>query len=222
MSQREKAIEILDELRDAHGVDDKAIAEYLFYHYLSGDDALDALQVFASENDIPLKSDEEEEEEESDDEEEKEEAQEEEHAPNAYLELKRKHEKEYNDFPMVFAFDEKQFKEAMEKLGLTEKDTDKILSIGGGGYIRKTDAQALSEMVARHKKEKQDAINADETGRGFIFDMFDYELANHEYNITYEVGYTLDALGFTYEQVMADERLKHGLELAKKANSSSD
>ena len=44
---------------------------------------------------------------------------------NKYQELKEKHSKEFNKFPIKFAFSESQFKEAMKDLGLTEKDTDK-------------------------------------------------------------------------------------------------
>ena len=65
-------------------------------------------------------------------------------------------------------------------------------------------------------EEKQDAIAADLTGDGFIFDMFVYELANHEYCITYDLEDTLDALGLTAEQINADKRLTHGLNKAIK------
>lgn len=221
MSQRNQAVELLDVLRDEHGVDDKTIAEYLIYNYMSGDDALDALKNFARDND--LREGDEEDDEENEEEEVEEEVEEEESpTPNAYLELKRKHEQERNEFPFMFAFDDKQFKEGMEKLGLTEADTDKIYSIGAGGYIRKEDSKVLSEMVERHKKEMQDAINADENGHGFIFDMFDYELANHEYCITWDIEPTLDALGLTNDEVMANEKMKHALELARKANSNAN
>ena len=56
---------------------------------------------------------------------------------NRYAELREKHQKEFDKFPMKFAFSDKQFKEAMESLGLTENDTDKIIGIGAGGFIRK-------------------------------------------------------------------------------------
>ncbi len=66
-------------------------------------------------------------------------------------------------------------------------------------------------MLARFEKEKQDAITGDSTGEGFIYDMFLYELANHEYCITYDLEETLDALDLTMEQIEADKRLTHGL-----------
>ena len=43
-----------------------------------------------------------------------------------YLELKQRQQKEVNDFPFGFAFSNQQFKEMMEKFGLSENDTDKI------------------------------------------------------------------------------------------------
>lgn len=138
---------------------------------------------------------------------------------NQYLILKQKYQEEVNSFPMVFAFSNEQFDEGMSKLGLTAADTDKVCSIGGGGFIRKEDSNSLSEMFNRHKKEMQAAIDNDPTGDGFILDMFDYELANHEYSYTWEIEPTLDALGLTVDDVNADSRLLHGLNKARKQQS---
>ena len=135
---------------------------------------------------------------------------------NAYQEMKDRQQKEFDAFPMGAAFSNQQFKDMMKKWGLTINDTDKICSIGGGCYIRKTDKEALRDLINRLNKEKQDAIAADLTGDGFIFDMFVYELAHHEYCITYDLEETLDALGLTPEEVNADELLKHGLNKAIK------
>lgn len=135
---------------------------------------------------------------------------------NRYAELREKHQKEFDKFPMKFAFSDKQFKEAMESLGLTENDTDKIIGIGAGGFIRKSDLKAYTEMCQRTEKEMQEAIDNDKTGEGFIKEMFKYELANHEYCITYELDDTLDALGLTVEEINNNQALKHGLELARK------
>lgn len=133
---------------------------------------------------------------------------------NKYQELRDRQQKEYNAFPFMWAFNKKQFAEGMEKLGLKETDTDKIYSIGGGGFIRKTDSEALHEMLDRLTAEMEKAIADDPTGEGFIYDMFDYELANHEYGYTGRVSDTLDCLGLTAEQVEADARLSHGLRKA--------
>ncbi len=135
---------------------------------------------------------------------------------NAYQLLKNRQQKEFNAFPLGAAFSKEQFAEMMQKWGLTENDTDKIISIGYGCFIRKSDRERFDEMNARLNKEMQDAIAADKTGDGFICDMFYYELANHEYCITYDLEETFDALGLTETQVNADKRLLRGLEKARK------
>ena len=135
---------------------------------------------------------------------------------NKYEEIKNKHQKRVNDFPLGFAFSNQQFKDMMEKWGLKETDTDKIYSIGAGGYIRKTDLEEYKKMWDDIRKEHNDLIEQDKTGEGYIKDMFLYELENHEYGYTHELEDTLDALELTYDQVMESPSLKHGLELARK------
>lgn len=136
---------------------------------------------------------------------------------NAYKVLKEKHQNEFNEFPMMFAFSNAQFAEGMKKLGLKPTDTDKIYSFGGGGYYRKTDSAALKELLLKHAKEMQEAMENDLTGEGFIFDMFNYELANHEYGYTNDLEDTLDSLNLTLDQINSNPQLKHGLEKAIKA-----
>lgn len=87
---------------------------------------------------------------------------------NSYQILKDKQQKEMNAFPLGAAFSNKQFAEMMQKWGLTIDDTDKILSIGGGCYIRKSDRDTFHSMLDRFEKERNDAIAADKTGYGFI------------------------------------------------------
>lgn len=136
---------------------------------------------------------------------------------NAYRILKEKRQTEVNSFPMAFAFSDQQFEEGMRSLGLKPTDTDKVYDIGGGGFIRRTDSAALHEMFERHEKEMKEAITADTTGEGFILDMFNYELANHEYVITYDITDTLEALGLTVDDINNNPLLAKGLELARKA-----
>ena len=98
---------------------------------------------------------------------------------NFYEELKNKHQQEMNAFPIGACFSQKQFEEMMQKWGLTVHDTDKICSIGGGSYVRKSDYKEFIAMGKRFEKERKDAIVADKTGDGYIYQMFLYELANH-------------------------------------------
>lgn len=133
---------------------------------------------------------------------------------NKYTELKSKHQAEVNAFPMFFAFSDKQFEEGMAKFGLTITDTDKIYKLGStGGFYLRSDSQKLKDMFERHAKEMDDAIKNDDQ---FVYEMFLYELANHEYCITYDFEPTLDACGLTEDEVAKDWRL---LKLLKKAET---
>lgn len=132
---------------------------------------------------------------------------------NKYAELKNKIQKEFDEFPFGFAFSNEQFERMKQELGV--KEDSELISIGAGGFIRKTDEKALDELINGKEKRIKDAINQDATGEGFIKDMFLYELANHEYCITYELDDTLYALDITLEEIEKDPRLKLGLQLAK-------
>ncbi len=133
---------------------------------------------------------------------------------NRYAELKNRQRKEFNKFPLGVAFSKEQFKGMMEKWGLTENDTDKIFSLDGGCFIRKTDESLFFSTIERFEKELADAIAEDKTGDGFIREMFVSELGNHEYGYTGDLSDTLDSLNYTLEEVNANPALKRGLELA--------
>lgn len=135
---------------------------------------------------------------------------------NKYDEVKKRHQRRVNEFPMKFAFSDKQFNKGMEELGLKPTDIDKVYPIGGGGFIRKTDADEFNKMWDELRKEHNDLIKADKTGDGYIKDMFVSELENHEYAYTYDLDDTLDALELTREQIINSPSLSHGLELARK------
>ena len=133
---------------------------------------------------------------------------------NRYAELKRRQQAEFNAFPMQFAFSDRQFAEGMAALGLTPADTDKIYKVPGGGFYRRQDSQRLKDMLDRFDRELSEAIAADETGEGFIYEMFLTELENHEYSYTRDTEETLEVLGYTAEEVLNDPRLKRGIEKA--------
>ena len=79
----------------------------------------------------------------------------------SYLELKKKHQKEFNEFPMFFAFNQKQFDEGMKTLGLKPNQTNKVYSFDGGGFYRKSDSTALIEMLKRFDREEKEAMKDD-------------------------------------------------------------
>ena len=121
---------------------------------------------------------------------------------NKYTALKNSHSKMVNAFPMGFAFSNKQFEEAKEKLGV--KSNDELLSTSAGGFIRKTDNDAYTELFRTLNRESEEAMNDDE----YLYQGFLYELGNHEFCITCDPASTLDCFGLTVDEVNADERLK--------------
>ena len=137
---------------------------------------------------------------------------------NQYIELKDRQQQEVNAFPLGFAFSDKQFAEMMSEWGLDpKKDLNKISRIPvGGGFIQKKDIPAFKDMMKRHDDELQAAIDGDSDGTGFIYQMFRYELDNHEYGYTGDVEDTLDALGLTAEDIETDIKLRAGLKKAIK------
>lgn len=134
---------------------------------------------------------------------------------NKYSELRQRQQQEFNALPLGFAFSQKQFGEMMEEWGLDpEKDLDKIYRIPGGGYVQKKDADLLHQTTERHSAEMAAAIAEDKTGDDFIYQMFLAELADHEYGYTGDSEDTLDALGYTAEEILGDPCLKRGIEKA--------
>lgn len=129
---------------------------------------------------------------------------------NKYRELRERHQKEFNEFPMFYAFSEEQFEKGMAKLGLSADDTDKIYSIGYGGFYKKEDAPKFHEMNKRFAEEMKQAMEDEQ----FLYDMFYYELANHEYCITYEYDDTLDACGLEEEEVARNVKMLRALKKA--------
>ena len=133
---------------------------------------------------------------------------------NAYTELRNRHQERVNALPIMWAFSMDQFRKEMERMGVTDKS--EIVSIGNGGYMRKEEAPLLDKTFEAIDAEMKAAIEADTDGTGFIKDMFLYELANHEYCITYDLEPTLDACGLTEAEVLNNTRLLNGLKLATK------
>ena len=69
-------------------------------------------------------------------------------------------------------------------------------------------------MLKRHSEELNSKINDEQTSDKFIYEMFLYELENHEYGYTCEIDSTLDSLGFSIEDINNNTRLKNGLDKA--------
>lgn len=136
---------------------------------------------------------------------------------NEYKAMKERHQQEVHAFPLGYAFGNRQFKELMSKWGLDadkKEDLAQVSSLFGGAYILKKDIPAYRDMCRRHQEERKAAIAADQTGDGYIYQMFLCELEDHEYGYTRDTEDALTVLGYTAQDVLGDPRLKHGIEKA--------
>lgn len=117
-----------------------------------------------------------------------------------YLELKERQQKEINEFPVAYAFDEKQLTEALKKLGVN--DISECVTVCElGDIMKKEDAPRFVEMLKRHTKEVQDALVAD---KDFALEAFLYEMDNHEYAINYDGdGDVLGCFGLEMDELEA-------------------
>ena len=140
---------------------------------------------------------------------------------NQYKKLSDDHQRRVSEFLdkyAFFAFNDRQFSDGLQRLGLTREDAGtKLVRMGdtGGFMLREhiDEYRTLSETIAA---ETDAAVHDPTTGAKFAYDMFYYELANHEYSYTGRADDALDALGYTWDDVRKDETLKTALEQAAK------
>lgn len=97
-----------------------------------------------------------------------------------YLDLLEKHRKEISDFPIAYAFNEQQFKEALEKLGATKDECVTIFN--HGDIVKKEDAPKFLKMLKRHTDEVKELLKDEEVAEA----AFLYEMDNHEYAINWD------------------------------------
>lgn len=121
-----------------------------------------------------------------------------------YLEMQKRHQKELEDFPIAYAFDDKQLKEALEKLGATKEEC--VTVFGHGDIVKRTDAKRFVNMLKGHTEELKQKLKDD---LEFAEAAFLYEMDNHEYAINWDGDAdVLACFGLTYAEL--DE---YGLEL---------
>ena len=131
-----------------------------------------------------------------------------------YTNLRKRQQKEFEAQPMFFAFNDEQMLEGLASFGLERKDTDKIVKMGMGAFMRREDACKCADMLIRHAEEFHAEMKEDLTGEGFIFEAFDQELSNHEYVYTRDTTDALRTLCLTEEDIDKNPALQHGLKLA--------
>lgn len=114
-----------------------------------------------------------------------------------YLDLKKKHEKEFSKFPIAYAFNGKQLDEALAKLGATKEEC--VTVFGHGDIVKRTDAKALIKMLERHTEEIKQKLKDDPE---FAEAAFLYEMDNHEYAINWSADEdVLDCFCITFEDI---------------------
>ena len=113
-----------------------------------------------------------------------------------YSDLKVRQSQELNDFPVSYAFSDKQLLEALTKLDAEKAD---VCTLGAGTVIKKTDVKAFNAMFDRHSAEVKAAFTDNEV----LIEAIVYELGNHEYCITFDRTDIVDALSLD----MNDDRI---------------
>jgi len=103
------------------------------------------------------------------------------------FETKQTRQKEVDKFPMFFAFNKEQFAEGLKKLNVKQEE---LISIFGGGFIRKSDKAKYIMMMDKQDNEHIRMMQ----DKNYVYNMFRYELANHEYCVREEDEDTLQSL----------------------------
>jgi len=142
---------------------------------------------------------------------------------NKYVEFKTKKSNDFDKIPCFFAFNNEQMERGKKKLNITNNN-ELVIIQGTGMYMIKSDKNLLDEFYSKYEKEFDNLIKEDQTGEGFITDMFYYELNNHEYSYTGRIGEALDCLGLTRKQIKETPNLLAGLKnaLEKINNENKD
>ena len=114
-----------------------------------------------------------------------------------YLALQDKHRKEVEEFPIAYAFNEKQLQAALEKLGATKEEC--VTVFGHGDIVKRENAKPFLEMLKRHTDEVKQKLIADHE---FAEEAFLYEMDNHEYAINWDGDDdVLDCFGLIYAEL---------------------
>jgi hypothetical protein len=115
----------------------------------------------------------------------------------SYMDVRSRHQKEFDEFPIVYAFNDEQLKEALEKLGATKEQCVSVF--GHGDIVRREDAKALIELLDRQQEELLQRLRDD---TAFAEEAFLYEMDNHEYAINWSGDEdVLDCFGITFKDI---------------------
>ena len=95
----------------------------------------------------------------------------------SYVDMKARHQKEFDALPICYAFNKGQLDEAKKKLGDVP-----LATFGYGSVYRKSDFGLITAVLDRHEEEhKKLREDYKELEDGFL-----YEMANHEFSINWQ------------------------------------
>ena len=124
-----------------------------------------------------------------------------------YGEIKKQRDddtnKLFNDLGVFWAFSNEQFKEGLAKCNL--QDGDKIVDIGSGGYIKKSNFEKLIAGMKAIKKTFTKATKDAKIRTQHIL----YELNNHECFYSGSIDDAMDVLGEDYTREEVTEVYKN-------------
>lgn len=137
---------------------------------------------------------------------------------NAYVEMQNRHQEMVNNLPIHYAFGKEQFREMMLKkfhLAPSKKSNlDKIYALFGGGYALKSDKKLIDDTFYLIEHEKEKMVEEDSDGTHFVYDMFSYELGNHECAYTGDPMSAIYACGYSLDDINNNQKLLRGFSKA--------
>jgi hypothetical protein len=116
-----------------------------------------------------------------------------------YTELEKKAEERISSVPIVWGFSDEQIREGAKKLGF---EVTELKAIGAGGYMRPQDKHLLDKAYDDSYAERQEWMKDLKN----LQYAFEYELANHEYCITYDDAETWRAVGISMKDSTKEQR----------------
>lgn len=118
-----------------------------------------------------------------------------------YLDLRKRQQKELTEFPIAYAFNDKQLQEALEKLGAKKEECVAVME--HGDIMKRENVPAFFKMMERHNNELQEALKDDDFAEG----AFLYEMDNHEYAINWTGDEDVLACFNLTEETLEEKRL---------------
>ena len=114
-----------------------------------------------------------------------------------YLDLQKRQRKEFEEFPIAYAFNDKQLEEALAKLGATKEECVSVF--GHGDIVKRKDVNKLIALLENQREELLQRMRDDAL---FAEEAFLYEMDNYEYAINLSGDEdVLNHFGITFEKI---------------------